>query len=222
MQVSLNWYTWGMKPPLLMRPWTDDERRQLEADRRTADACRVRRAPIVLARARGVSPKPRAQLVGCAVQTVRHILHALNEHGVAGLARQSHRPKTVAPALDAATCARLQPLWHQAPRLSAKPPGVWTLALAAVVCSAQGLTARVLREESLRRALQRLQTNGQRAQPWITRPEPHDGRKKRGVSACSRWRWGLRTGCWGLRTKWGGAAPPSRIARPGQTTNRSV
>ena len=49
--MGLPWYTWAMKPPLFIRPLTDDERRQLEADRRTADAFRVRRAQIVLASA---------------------------------------------------------------------------------------------------------------------------------------------------------------------------
>jgi hypothetical protein len=64
MQLGLQWYTEAMKPPLFIRPLTDDERMQLEAARRTADACRVRRAQIVLARARRLSPKPIAQLVG--------------------------------------------------------------------------------------------------------------------------------------------------------------
>ena len=36
----------------------------------------MRRAHMVLARARGLSPQPIAQLVGCGVQTVRHVIHA--------------------------------------------------------------------------------------------------------------------------------------------------
>src|SRR2546425_8250674 len=103
MQLDFRRYTWALKPPIFIRPLTDDERLQLEADRRTADAFRVRRAPIVLASARRMLPKPMAQLVGCAVQTVRNVLHALNEQGVEGLARQSNCPKTVAPVLDAGT-----------------------------------------------------------------------------------------------------------------------
>ncbi len=74
-----------MKPPLFIRPLTDDERMQLEADRRTADAFRVRRAQIVLASARRLSPKPIAQLVGCSVQTVRNVIHAFNTQGRGGL-----------------------------------------------------------------------------------------------------------------------------------------
>jgi transposase len=171
-----------MKPPIFVRPLTDDERLQLEADRRTTDAFRVRRAQIVLASARGLSPKPIAQLVGCSVQTVRNVIHAVNTKGIEGLAKQSNRPKTVEPVLDAARCERLQHLLHQSPRLYAKPTGVWTLALAAEVCYEQGITERVLSDESIRRALKRLQTNWKRAKHWITSPDPHYARKKSGAT----------------------------------------
>src|SRR5512134_540558 len=110
MQLDLQWYTCAMKPRIYIRPLTDDERLQLEADRRTADAFRVRRAQIVLASARRLSPKPIAQLVGCSVQTVRNVIQAFNTQGTAGLERQSNRPKTVAPMLQAANCERLQHL----------------------------------------------------------------------------------------------------------------
>jgi hypothetical protein len=56
-----------MKPSRSVRPLTDDERLQLEAERRVADAVCVRRAQIMLARARGWSPKPMAPRVGCGV-----------------------------------------------------------------------------------------------------------------------------------------------------------
>jgi transposase len=170
-----------MKPPLFIRPLTDDERIQLEADRRPADACRVRRAHIVLASARRLSPKPIAQLVGCSVHTVRNVLHAFNTHGVESLKKQSTRPKTVAPVRDDATCDRLQPLLHQSPRLYGKPTGIWTLALAAAGCYEQGVTERLLRDETIRRALKRLETNWQRAKHWSTSPDPHSTRKKSGV-----------------------------------------
>src|SRR5262245_12634347 len=153
MQLGLPWYTGAMKPPLFIRPLTDDERVQLEADRRTADAFRARRAHIVLASARRLSPKPIAQLVGCSVQTVRHVLHAFNTRGVEGLAPQSTRPKTVEPTLDTAHCDHLQHIWHQSPRLYGKPTGVWTLALAAEVGYAQGVTERLMSAETIRRAL---------------------------------------------------------------------
>jgi transposase len=119
---------------MFIRPLTHDERLQLEAARRTADAFRVRRAQIVLASARRLSPKPIAQLVGCSVQTVRNVLHAFHTRGVEGLEKQSNRPKTVKPVLDATAYDRLQHLLHQSPRLYSKPTGVWPLGLAAEVC----------------------------------------------------------------------------------------
>src|SRR5215470_8864304 len=110
-----------MKPPLFIRPLTDDERLQLEAERRAADAFRVRRAQIVLASARRMLPEPLAQLVGCSVQTVRNVIHTFNEQAVEGVARQSNRPKTAAPMLDAGKCERLQHILHHSPCLYGKP-----------------------------------------------------------------------------------------------------
>ena len=97
MQLDFRRYTWALKPPIFIRPLTDEERMQLEADRRTADAFRVRRAHIVLASARRRSPKPMAQLVGCTVQTVRNVIHTFHTQGVEGWAKQSNRPKDVLP-----------------------------------------------------------------------------------------------------------------------------
>jgi transposase len=165
---------------MFIRPLTDDERLQLEAERRMADAFRVRRAQIVLASARRLSPQPIAQLVGCSVQTVRNVIHAFNTQGVEGLAKQSTRPKTVKPVLDATACDRLQHILHQSPRLYGKPTGVWTLALAADVCSEQGVTECRMSDETIRRALKRLETNWKRAKHWITSPDPHYARKKSG------------------------------------------
>ena len=50
-----------MKSPLSVRPLTDEERTQLEAELRASEAFRVRRAQIVLASAQGLSAKPIAQ-----------------------------------------------------------------------------------------------------------------------------------------------------------------
>jgi transposase len=170
-----------MKSPLYVRPLTDDERRQLEADRRTPDAFRMRRAQMVLASARGLSPQPMAQLVGCCVQTVRNVIHAFQTTGLACVSKQSTRPKRVVPTFTAPKREQLQHILHQSPRTYGKPPGLWTLALAAQVCPEQGVTARCLSDETIRRTLQRLRTNGKRAKPWITSPDPHYARKKSGA-----------------------------------------
>jgi transposase len=121
--------------------------------------------------------------VGCAVQTVRNVIHAFNTTGLGCVPQQSTRPKSVAPILDAANCERLQHILHQSPRTYGKSTGVWTLALAARVCYEQGVTERCLSEETMRRALQRLRTNWKRAKHWITSPDPHYARKKSGAIA---------------------------------------
>ena len=172
-----------MKSPLYVRPLTDDERRQLEAARHTPDAFRLRRAQMVLASGRGLSPQPIAQLVGCCVQTVRNVIQAFHTTGLAGIATQSTRPKSVEPTLNTPTCERLQHILHQSPRTYGQPTGVWTLALAAQVCHEHGVTARCMSDATIRRALQRLRTNWKRAKHWITSPDPHDARKKSGASA---------------------------------------
>jgi len=169
-----------MKPPISVRTLTDIERTQLETERRGTNAFRVRRAQIVLASAQGLSPKPIAQLVGCAVQTVRNVIHAFNANGLACVPKHSTRPKSVKPTLDDAHCERLQHILHQSPRTYGKPTGVWTLALAAQVCHEQGVTERCLSDETIRRALKRLRTNWKRAKHWITSPDPQYARKKSG------------------------------------------
>jgi transposase len=160
---------------------TDEERMQLEAERRTTNAFCMRRAQIVLASARGLSPQPIAQLVGCCVQTVRNVIHAFNTTGLACVSKHSTRPKSAVPTFTAPKCEQLQHILHQSPRTYGKPTGVWTLALAAQVCHEQGVPARCLSEETIRRALQRLRTNWKRAKHWITSPDPHYARKKSGA-----------------------------------------
>jgi transposase len=168
-----------MKTPIYVRPLTSPESRQLEVARRSSNAFRVRRSQIVLASACGHSAKPIAQLVGCSVQTVRNVIRAFNTGGVACLAKQSNRPKSTTPMLDAAQCERLRHLLHQSPRTFGKPTGLWTLALAAQVCHEQGLTARLISDETVRRAIKRLGAHWKRAKHWITSPDPQYARKKK-------------------------------------------
>lgn len=105
-------------------------------------------------------------------------MHALHTRGMAGLEKQSTRPQTVAPVLEAVPCDALQHSLHHSPRADDQPRGGGTLALAAAGCEEQGVTECLLRDATIRRALQRLHTPWKRAQHWITRPAPHDARKK--------------------------------------------
>jgi transposase len=155
-----------------------DERATLETGLRSSSAFTVRRCQILLASAEGQSTTTIAHDLRCTDQTVRNALHAFHQRGRTALQPQSSRPHTTATIFDAGTCESLRALLHQRPRTFGKPTSRWTLALAAEVRCAQGLTPRLVSDEAMRVALRRLGVAWKRAKPWITSPEPASARKK--------------------------------------------
>jgi transposase len=171
-----------MEPPIFVRPVTQQEHQALQTALRAPDAFALRRAQIILASARGLSPKPIALQVGCSVQTVRNAIHAFDEEGTACLNKQSNRPKSAQPQLDAGKCQQLKHLLHQSPRTFGKNTSLWTLALVAEVAHEQGLTEQTVSIETIRRALLRLSVGWRHAKHWISSPDPQYALKKNGVS----------------------------------------
>jgi transposase len=167
-----------MKPPLFVRPLTTEERQALRAGLRSAEAFTLRRCQILLASAEGQTPRQIATLLGCCVQTVRNALRAFHAEGLDCLREKSSAPKTTRIVLDDAGCRRLRDLLHCSPRDFGKPTSLWTLALAAEVAHAEGLTSRPVSIELIRQALKRLGVTWQRAKDWITSPDPAYRRKK--------------------------------------------
>lgn len=172
-----------MKPPLFVRPLTEEERCHLEGGWRSRQAFTLRRCQIVLASAPGQTPAQIATHVGCSIQTVRNALHAFAQRGLACLSAQSCVPRTVQPVLDTAQRERLHGLLHQSPRTFGKPRSTWTLPLLAEVCCDLGLSPQPLSAPTMRDALLRLGANWKRAKHWITSPDPAYVRKKTGVTA---------------------------------------
>ena len=168
-----------MKPPLFVRPLSPEESLTLRAGLRSPSAFTLRRCQILLASAEGLKPAAIRARLGCATQTVRDALRAFAAEGTACLREKSHRPRSARPALDAAAAERLRALLHRSPRDFGKPTSLWTLGLAAEVAFAEGITARVMSGESIRRALKRLGVGWKRAKTWITSPDPAYLRKKR-------------------------------------------
>jgi transposase len=167
-----------MKPPLFVRPLTDDERQQLRAGLRSADAFVLRRCQILLASAQGQRPALIAQNLGCATQTVRNAIRAFHARGLACLKEQSSRPKSAQPLLDEAKREQLRLLLQQSPRTYGKATSLWTLELVAELCAEQGLTPKQVSIETIRTALRRLEVNWKRAKHWIHSPDPAYRRKK--------------------------------------------
>jgi transposase len=161
-----------MGTPSFIRPLALDEHRAIKAGLRSPDSFTLRRCQILLASAEGLRPSLIAARLGCASQTVRNAIRAFAAEGLACLSRKSNRPKSSRPELDLARCQRLRALLHRSPRDFGKPTSLWTLALAAEVALAEGLTARLVSDETIRQALIRLGVGWKRAKTWITSPDP--------------------------------------------------
>lgn len=168
----------GMPNAIFLRTLTADERRALEAGVRSPDAFVMRRCQILLARAGGQTAIPIAQQLSCDDQTVRNAIHAFNAKGVASLQPGSSVPHHIERAFEGEDVERLRALLHQSPRNFDKPTSLWTLALAAEVSFAQGLTPELVSAETVRATLKRLGIGWRRAKQWITSPDPEYARKK--------------------------------------------
>jgi transposase len=169
----------AMQAPLFVRPLTDTERDALTAGLHSSSAFTLRRCQILLASARGEHVPAIAHALGGNTQTVRNAIHAFNRSGVDALTEGSSRPHRIAVAFDAVAAERLRALLHQSPRVFGKPTSLWTLALAAEVCAAEGITNEQVTGETIRVTLKRLGVRWRRAKQWITSPDPAYARKKR-------------------------------------------
>lgn len=167
-----------MKPPLYVRPLTDDERDALKAALRSTDAFTLRRSQILLASARGRRPQQIADELGCASQTVRNAIKAFNQRGLAALQEGSHRNYTIHTSFDQAGLAQLQALAHRSPRDCGHPTSLWTLELLAEESARQRITTTRVTDETIRQAILRLGSSWKRAKHWITSPDPGYARKK--------------------------------------------
>jgi transposase len=167
-----------MKPPSFVRPLTEIERAALQAGLRSSDAFTLRRCQILNASAAGRRPAQIAEALGCATQTVRNAIAAFAAEGTSCLAPKSRRPKTTRPALAGAKAERLRALLHRSPRDFGKAASLWTLGLAAEVAFAEGITDRLMSDETIRQALIGLGVGWKRAKTWITSPDPAYLRKK--------------------------------------------
>ena len=171
-----------MQTPLYVRPLLADERATLETGLRSASAFTVRRCQILLASAERRPTTTMARDLRCTDQTVRNTLHAFHQRGLAVLRPRSSRPHTTAAMFTPGVCEDLRALLHQSPRTFGKPTSRWTLALAAEVSFAEGLTPRLVSDEAIRVALRRLRVSWKRAKHWITSPDPAYARKKNGAT----------------------------------------
>src|SRR3954454_16332175 len=108
-----------MKPPLFVRPLTEEPRPALRAGLRSPDAFTLRRCQLLLASADGLKPAQVAERLGCASQSVRNAIRAFASEGLDCLREKSHRPVSARPEIDDAGRERLRARLHRSPRTSA-------------------------------------------------------------------------------------------------------
>jgi len=168
----------GMPKAIFVRQLTADERRALEAGVRSSDAFVMRRCQMLLANARGTTARQIGQQLSCSDQAVRNAIRAFNKTGLASLQAGSSVPHHIERAFEKEQAERLRALLHQSPRNFDKPTSLWTLALAAEVSYAEGLTSEQVSAETVRATLERLGIGWRRAKQWITSPDPEYARKK--------------------------------------------
>ena len=168
-----------MRRPIFIREVTPAEQQAIEAGLRAPSSFTMRRCQILLASQRGLHAQQIADQLACDDQTVRNALKAFNQHGCAALQPGDSTPKHLPRAVfDDQRRAQLRDLLHQSPRTFGEPTSNWTLALAAKVAYAQGITPRLVSDETIRVALKALNVRWQRAKHWITSPDPAYMRKK--------------------------------------------
>ncbi len=166
-----------MTPTMRVRELTAAERHALRRGLKAADGFAVRRPQVLLASADGAGPAAIGTVVGLTAQAVRDAIRAFHADGLGCLTRKP--PVAKAPALvwDRAHDGDLKDLLHRRPREFGKPTSLWTLALAAEVCHANGWTTRRLSAEGMRGVLARLGIGWKRAKHWITSPDPDYAKK---------------------------------------------
>ena len=164
-----------MKRPIYVHPLTEAEPEQAEAGLRSPDAFVLRRCQIILASSRGEWAPQIARSFGCDDQTVRNVIKAFNEKGLACLTRGSSRPHTIGAAFDSEGVERLRELLHHSPRSLGKPTSLLTLELASEVSFEKRVTASRVSAETIRATLARLGVRWQRAKdcPDLDRDSDH-------------------------------------------------
>lgn len=172
-----------MQSTLFVRALSFEEEYRLKRCVAGKEAFSMRRAQMILASARGLSVRAISEQVGQSQPTVRAVIHQFNTQGEACVRRGSHRPKSAAPILDEGGCEALRELAHHSPREYGQARSLWSLEVLAQVAWEQGLTPRLVSDETVRRALGRVGVSWKRAKAWIVSPDPHYERKKSGSGA---------------------------------------
>lgn len=138
----------------------------------------LRRCQIVLASARGERAIAIAHQLSCDDQTVRTVIKKCNTEGGGVLQAGSSRPHRLQTVMDVQAMKHVPPILRRPPRDFGKGQSLWSLEALAQVCFEQGLTARLVTIEGMRKILRRVDITWKRAKHRINSPDAQDESKK--------------------------------------------
>ena len=167
---------------LRVRDITPEERQIIEQGLRSGSAFTVRRCQILLTSAdERLKPCEIGERLRCSDQCVRDALRAFEREGTVSLTTKSRARQTPQATFDAAGRQWLTGVIKQSPRTFGYETSLWTLQLLAHLAQREGWSDRVVRPETVGRALQEAGISWRRAKHRITSPDEHYAVKKSDV-----------------------------------------
>ena len=168
----------GMKA-LRVRDITPEERRLIEQGLKSASAFTVRRCQILLMSAdEELKPREIGERLRCSDQWVRDALRAFEQEGTTCLTTKSRARHTPQATFDVVGQQWLTEVIKQSPRTFGYETSIWTLKLLAQFAQREGWSDRVVRPETVGRAVRQAGINWRRAKHRITSPDENYGVKK--------------------------------------------
>ena len=161
-----------------VRELKEEESRALVRGTKSRSGFTMRRSHILLLSTEGMTPQQIAHRLHCGDQTVRNVIRAFEREGLACLQEKSSRPHHDNSTFTAEGLQRLQEIVHRSPRDFGGQSSLWSLVELANVCFKQGIVARPISYETVRRALVKLGLDWRQARHHITSHDPQYERKK--------------------------------------------
>lgn len=161
-----------------VHPLTTDERTTLLQGTKSKAGFSVRRSHILLLSDEGLTPQQIAERLHCCDQTVRNVIGAFEREGMGCLQEKSPRPQRDYHIFDRDGLEKLEALVHRSPRDFGQATSLWSLPLLAQVCVQEGIVARCISSETVRRALRKLGIAWKHARQRITSHDPRYETKK--------------------------------------------
>jgi transposase len=161
------------------RPVTDEERKTLRQSLKARDGFKVRRAQMILLSSdEHLKVNEIGLRLNCHGQTVRKVLRAFEEVGLACLERGTRARHDDQRAFDDEAREELGEWVRRSPREMGYETSLWTLDLLAQTSFEKGLTAKRVSGETVRATLATMGIGWRRAKHWITSPDGQYAMKK--------------------------------------------